>query len=150
MTESTDLPALARDIRSLVGKLRRKLREQAATDDFTPSQTSVLSLLMTGDPHTVTTLAQAEGVRTQSIGATVAVLQEAGLVEGRPDPADGRRTILALTVGARERLMANRTAKEDWLVRAATAEFSTSELHDLEVGVRLLQRLATDQPKEEK
>jgi DNA-binding MarR family transcriptional regulator len=150
MTESTDLPALARDIRSLVGKLRRKLREQAATDDFTPSQTSVLSLLLSGDKHTVTTLALAEGVRTQSIGATVAVLQDAGVVEGHPDPADGRRTILAITPAAHERLLANRTAKEDWLVRAATAEFSASELHDLEVGIRLLQRLAVDEPKEEK
>jgi DNA-binding MarR family transcriptional regulator len=141
MSDSTDLPALARDIRAVVGRMRRQLRAQAATDDFTPSQTSVLSLLLSGEKHTVTTLAQAEGVRTQSIGATIAVLQDAGVIEGHPDPDDGRRTVLSLTAEARERFLANRTAKEDWLVRAASAEFSAEELRDLERGIHLLQRL---------
>lgn len=141
MTEPTDLPALAHDLRALVGKLRRAMREHSSSEDFTPSQTAVLVLLLTGAPHTVTTLARAEGVRSQSMGATVASLQEAGLVTGATDPADGRRTILTLTDRARERILANRVAKEDWLVRAASAEFSASELHDLERGVHLLQRL---------
>jgi DNA-binding MarR family transcriptional regulator len=147
MTEAADVPTLARDIRALVGTLRRRLREQAATDDFTPSQTSVLSLLLSGEKYTVTTLAQAEGVRTQSMGATVAVLLDAGVVEGHPDPDDGRRTLLTLTNDARERFLANRTAKEDWLVRAASAEFTPAELLELEVGVRLLKRLVAEPAK---
>ncbi len=137
----TDLPALAHDLRALVGGLRRAMREHSSAEDFTPSQTSVLVLLLTGEPHTVTTLARAEGVRSQSMGATVAALQDAGLVQGAADPADGRRTILSLTDTALERIVANRVAKEDWLVRAIGAEFTASELHDLERGVQLLQRL---------
>ena len=42
-------------------------------------------------PATVTSLARAEGVRPQSMGATVAALQEAGLVGGAPDPARAAR-----------------------------------------------------------
>src|SRR5882672_9778771 len=101
--EQTDDPnaarasALAGDLRVLIGKLKRRLREQAHTGDLTWSQMSVLSRLEREGPATVTTLARAEGVRPQSMGATVSVLEEAGLVSGAPDASDGRQTILSLT-----------------------------------------------------
>ena len=98
--------ALARDLRVLVGALRRRLRAQADVGDFTPSQAAVLLRLERDGPATVTSLARAEGIRPQSLGATVAVLEAAGRVAGAPDPGDGRQTLLALTPACRAMIAA--------------------------------------------
>ena len=78
--------ALAAELHALSGKLKRRLRALASAGDLTPSQTSVLMHLDREGPTTVTALARSEGVRSQSMGATVAVLEAAGMVSGSPDP----------------------------------------------------------------
>ncbi len=140
--DSVRLSALAGELRVALGKLSRKLREQARPGDYTWSQISVLVRLERDGPATVTTLARAEGVRPQSMGATVAGLQAAGLVSGDPDPADGRQTILSLTDACREWILANRAAREDWLFRAISTRFSLEEQAQLAASVALLERLA--------
>ena len=80
---------LARDLRALVGKLKRRLREQADVGDLTPSQISVLLRLERHGSATASDLARAEGVRPQSMAPVVAALEIAGLVSGTPDVADG-------------------------------------------------------------
>jgi len=102
---------LAGDLRVVIGQLRRRLREQASFGDLTFSQASVLSRLEREGPATVTSLARAEGMRPQSMGATVSALQAAGLVSGSPDPRDGRQTILSLTDACQEWIRAGRAAK---------------------------------------
>src|SRR5271170_7004121 len=134
--------ALAGELRVLIGKLRRRLREQTHLGDLSWSQVSVLSHLDREGPATVTTLARAEGVRSQSMGATVATLEAAGLVSGVPDPADGRQTILSLTPAAQEKIKAGRAAKDDWLFRSIRAKFSSAEQEELAAAVELLKRLA--------
>jgi DNA-binding MarR family transcriptional regulator len=134
-------PALAGDLRVVIGKLIRRLREQASAGDFTPSQAAVLVRLERDGPATVTTLARAEGVRPQSMGATVAVLEEAGLVVGAPDPADGRQTILSLTAACRKRIKDSRAAREDWLFQAIRTQLTSAEQEKLAGCVELLQRL---------
>src|ERR1700734_2000509 len=89
---------LAAELRAAIGKLSRRLREQAHLNDLTWSQISVLYRLERDGPATVTTLARAEGMRQQSMGANISALEVAGLVIGRPDPDDGRQTILSLTL----------------------------------------------------
>jgi DNA-binding MarR family transcriptional regulator len=133
--------ALAGELHVLLGKLKRRLREEAHAGDFTWSQTSVLVRLERDGPATVTTLARAEGVRPQSMGATIAVLEAAGLVRGAPDPADGRQTILSLTDTCRDMIRAGRAAREEWLSRAIQAELSAVELEQLATGIELLKRL---------
>jgi DNA-binding MarR family transcriptional regulator len=139
--ETARAVAVAGELRVVVGKLIRRLREQAQPGDFTWSQMSVLGRLERDGPATVTTLARAEGVRPQSMGATVAVLQEAGLVHGAADPADGRQTILSLTPACREMIKANRAAREDWLFRAIRTNLATAEQKELANAVELLKRL---------
>ena len=92
LSDPDALHATAEDLRVLVGKLRRRLREEAHVGDFTPSQVQVLSLLEREGPATVTTLARIQGMRPQSMGETLSVLKAAGLVSGAPDPNDGRQT----------------------------------------------------------
>lgn len=133
---------MAGELRVLLGQLSRRLREQSHAGDFTGSQKSVLLRLERDGPATVTTLARAEGVRPQSMGATVATLEAAGLVSGAADPADGRQTILSLTEDCREMFRVGRAAREDWLFRAIRTKFATAELEQLAASVELLKRLA--------
>ena len=138
--------ALAGELRVVVGQLRRRLREQASFGDLTWSQTSVLSRLEREGPATVTSLARAEGMRPQSMGATVSALEAAGLVSGSPDPQDGRQTILSLTAACREWIKVSRAAKEDWLFQAIQSKLSLQEQGELARAVELLKRLAEGDP----
>jgi DNA-binding MarR family transcriptional regulator len=139
--ETIDAEALAQDLRALVSKVKRRLREQADVGDLTPSQTSVLFRLEKGGPATTSSLAQAEGIRPQSMGAVIAVLEGAGYVEGRPDPADGRRTILSLTNQCRSWISDGRAARQDWLARTIRGRLSPKEQADIAAAIALLGRI---------
>jgi DNA-binding MarR family transcriptional regulator len=76
------------------------------------------------------------------MGATVALLEGAGMIVGAPDPSDGRQTILSLTPGARDWVLAGRAAREDWLFRGIRAKLSPREQEQLAATIGLLRRLA--------
>jgi DNA-binding MarR family transcriptional regulator len=133
--------ALAGELRAVLGTLKRRLREQSQPGDLTSSQISALLRLEQDGPATVTALARAEGVRPQSMGATISALEAAGLVHGAPDPNDGRQTILSLTPMCREWIAAVRAAGEDWLFRAIRTNLAAHELDQLASAIALLKRL---------
>ena len=134
--------AVAGEIRVVTGRLRRRLRAEANPGDLTPSQAAVLSRLEQGGPATLTTLARAEGVRPQSMGATISVLEKAGFVSRAPDLADGRQTILSLTAAALEMVTTVRAVREDWLFHAIESRLSPNEQEELANAIDLLKRLA--------
>lgn len=135
------LHGTAEDLRVLIGKLRRRMREEAHVGDFTPSQVQVLLLLEREGPATVTTLARIQRMRPQSMGETLSILKAAGLVSGAPDPNDGRQTVLSLTPAFRKKIKASRAAREDWLFRTMQTRLSAAEQKQLAIGVDLLKRL---------
>ena len=141
-SETVRASALAGELRLLISQLRHRMREQAHPGNVTWSQISVIIHLERDGPATVSDLARAEGVRQQSMGATISALEEAGLVKGSPDPADGRRTILSLTDTCRELIKTTRAAKEDWLFRAIQTKLSPAEQEELATALELLKRLA--------
>lgn len=132
----------AGELRVVLGQLARRLREQSEGSDLTKSQSAVLGRLERDGATTATALARAEGIRPQSMGAIVAALEAAGLVAGRPDPKDGRKTILELTGRAHEEFRTGRLAREDWLTQAIGAELDEDEIRRLAECVTLLRRLA--------
>jgi DNA-binding MarR family transcriptional regulator len=132
---------MAAELRVVLGKLKRRLREHANKGDLSLSQMAVIGYLDREGPSTVTTLARAEGVRPQSMGATVAALEEAGLVTGNPHPADGRQVVLSLTAAARQWLDASRAAREDWLSQAIRSHLSPAEQDELARAAALLKRI---------
>ncbi|MGC4014393.1 MAG: MarR family transcriptional regulator [Luteolibacter sp.] len=134
--------AAATDLRVVLGKLLRRLREETRPKNLSPSQIAVILHLEKKGPATVAALARAEGVRPQSMGATVASLTEAGLLNGSPDPADGRQTILSLTTACHKVIKDVRDAREDWLFRAIRSNLSPREQEKLAVAVDLLKRVA--------
>jgi DNA-binding MarR family transcriptional regulator len=136
--------SLAAELRSLIGKLKRRLREQANVGDLTPSQVSVLLRLEKDGPATASSLARVEGMRPQSMGPVIAALDAAGLVRGTPDPNDGRRTILSLTEACRKLIAEGRAARQDWLSRRIEERLSSQEQTELAAAVALLARLVDD------
>ncbi len=134
--------SIAGELRVVLSKVTRRLREESHLGDFTWSQIRVINRLDRDGPATVTALAQAEGVRPQSMGATVADLKAAGFINGEPDPTDGRQTVLSLSQACRAALTANRAARVDWLFRAIQTKLTEAEQQDLAVAIALLNRLA--------
>jgi DNA-binding MarR family transcriptional regulator len=135
---------LAAELRSLIGKLKRRLREQANVGDLSPSQVSVLLRLEKDGPATASSLARVESMRPQSMGPVIAALDAAGLVSGAPDPNDGRQTILSLTEACRKLIAEGRAARQDWLSGRIEERLSPQEQTELTAAVALLKRLADD------
>lgn len=141
-TLDQELAALAGDLRVVAGQLTRRLREQSTIGDLTRSQLSVLSRLEREGPATTSALARSEGIRPQSMGVIVMVLEEAGYVTGTPDPADRRKTVLSLTQAARERFADGRLAREDWLFRVISTRLTPAEQARLPALIEMLRHLA--------
>lgn len=142
--EDARVAALARDVRSVSGKLKRRLREQGGVGDLTPSQIAVLLRLEKDGLATTSELARAEAMRPQSMGTVIISLESAGLVRGAPDPLDGRKTLLSLTDTCRQWISEGRAARQDWLSRIIRARLSPQEQDQLASSLTLLERLVED------
>jgi DNA-binding MarR family transcriptional regulator len=136
---------LALEIRTVSGKLKRRLREHGGHNDLTPSQVSVVLRLEKDGSATVSSLARAEGMRPQSMSAVIASLQEAGLVGGAPDPNDGRQTLMCLTRKCLKWLKEGRAARQDWLTKKISQKLSVGEQRQLQTAFELLMRLVEDE-----
>jgi DNA-binding MarR family transcriptional regulator len=143
-SETTLASALALEIRTVSGKLKRRLREHGEHGDLRPSQVSVVLRLEECGSATVSSLARAEGMRPQSMSALITPLQEAGLVGGAPDPNDGRQTLMSLTSKCRKWLEEGRAARQDWLTRRISQKLSLHEQEKLQASLKLLMRLVED------
>jgi len=141
-----DAAALATELRGLVGKLRRRLREQSNDGDLTNSQLATLIRLENDGPSTVSALARAEGMRPQSMSAVIAPLAAAGLVAGAPDPSDGRQTLFSLTDACRRWIQEGRAARQDWLTRNVQAHLTPAERAQVAAAIELLKRLVGEGP----
>lgn len=133
----------ARDVRVVVGRLRRRLVELYDNRELTPSQTSLLSRLGKDGPATASELAAAERVRPQSASATLAVLEERGLVRRDRDPGDGRRHLVSLTAAGEEMFQGGRRVGQEWLGRAFEDRFTDAERRTVIDAMALLERLTT-------
>ena len=136
-----DLPAAAADLRLAVKLLAHRLRAEGRPG-LSWSQESVISLLDRKESVTVSDLARTEGVRSQSMGSTVASLAAEGLVHREPDPSDGRQTLVSLTAKGREALAQTREFKQTWLESVIAERLTPDEQQVLVAAVELLLRLA--------
>ncbi|MCX5084814.1 MarR family winged helix-turn-helix transcriptional regulator [Streptomyces sp. NPDC056121] len=139
ISESAD--RAARELRVMFSRLRRRLREVSDSQDLTPSQVSALNRLGKAGAATASGLAASEGVRPQSMAATLAVLDQHGLIERRPDPEDGRRQLVTLTDAGRESAEGTRQARGEWLARAFQDNYTEEERRTVVTALTLLERL---------
>ncbi|MFG2374166.1 MarR family transcriptional regulator [Streptomyces sp. NPDC048504] len=132
----------ARDLRVVLSRLRRRIREVATDEDLTPSQESALTLVGKHGAATASALASAEGVRPQSMAATLAALDQHGLIRRSPDPEDGRRQLVTLTEAGRERIEGNRQVRGEWLARAFEDRYTEQERGTILDALALMERLS--------
>ncbi|WP_327636404.1 MarR family transcriptional regulator [Kribbella sp. NBC_00482] len=135
---STSATQAASEVRVVFGRVKRRLKELAETDDLTPSQSSVLSRLDKDGPASASELAAAERIRPQSIAAILAALREADLIQRHPDPEDGRRQVVSLTTAGRHRLQGDRKVRQEWLARTLQDHCTEAERQDILKALALL------------
>jgi DNA-binding MarR family transcriptional regulator len=133
--------ALASDLREVTSALIRRLRAQSAGQPLSMSQAEVLVRLHKAGPSTVADLARAERVTPQSMGTTVASLEEAGLVARTADPDDARRWNASLTEAGRRVLLEGRAARQAWLSHAIEERLADGEQGDLAEAIELLRKV---------
>jgi len=143
-TSAAAASRLAAQLRTTVGSLKRKLRQQGGRHDLTSSQIAVVLRLEKDGPATVSSLARAEGMRPQSMSAVIAALEEMGFVAGAADPNDGRKTLMSLTKACRKSIEDGRAARQDWLAQAIQRKLSPQEQKKVCSVLQLLARLAED------
>ena len=140
--ESVDAHEVAASLRTSIGFLVRRMKQVQTAGDLTLPESSALARLDRGGPATAAELARQEQISPQSMGATLAALQERGLIERRADPADGRRYVLSVSeAGARE-LHNRRSARTQMFAEVLSESFSPDELAVLQQASVLLERLA--------
>ena len=129
------------DFAHSVGLLLRRLRAATASDELSWTESSVMSRLAKEGPSTTADLARAEGIKPQSMGTTIAALEERGIVERKPHPTDGRQVNIALTSkGAAVRKSA-KEARWGWLAQAV-AQLDEQERETLFAAGQIMERLA--------
>jgi DNA-binding MarR family transcriptional regulator len=77
----------------------------------------------------------------QSMGASVAELEEHGLVSRADDPSDGRRKLVSVTREGSRVLAESRARRRTWLARAIETELDPAEQRRLLGALELLRRV---------
>lgn len=137
-----DVSEVAGTVQVAVGLLVRKLRQAPPAGELTMAESSALSRLERGGPATSSDLARLDRISPQSMGVTVAALQERGLIRRSRDPGDGRRVVLSITDQGRRVVHDKRGARTEQLAAALRDGFSDPELDQLMTAAALLERLA--------
>uniref|UniRef100_Q01ZP3 Transcriptional regulator, MarR family n=1 Tax=Solibacter usitatus (strain Ellin6076) TaxID=234267 RepID=Q01ZP3_SOLUE len=123
------------------GLLVRRMRAAASSHELSLTESAVMARLDKGGPATTAELARAEGMKPQSMGTTIAALDERGLIERKAHPTDGRQVNITLTAkGAAVRKSA-RDAKHTWLAQAI-AQLDKEEQETLFAAGEIIKRLA--------
>lgn len=137
-----DLLRAGCDLRVVLGRIVRRLRQHHEPGELTLSEISVLSRLDRYGPATPSALAEGERVRPQAMGATLAVLEQRALVGRAADPHDGRRVLMSINADGRRLLVDRRSANSRRMSTALTDGFSREEQRQLIAVIPLLERMA--------
>jgi DNA-binding MarR family transcriptional regulator len=106
------------DFSQAIGLLARRVRAAAASHELSLTEFAVMARLAKEGPATTAELARAESMKPQSMGTTVAALEEMGMVERKPHPTDGRQVNIELTAKGAAIRKSAKDAKRTWLAQA--------------------------------
>jgi DNA-binding MarR family transcriptional regulator len=84
-------------LRRIIGKLARQLNSSSTGEGLTPSQASVLGLIVARGPISLAELTGLEGLNPTMLSRVIGRLQEMELISRTPDPADLRSASVAST-----------------------------------------------------
>ena len=129
------------DFIQAVGLLLRRVRAAAVADGLSMTEALVMARLAKDGPATTADLARAESMKPQSMGTTIAALEEMGMVERTPHPTDGRQVNIALTAKGAAVRKSSKEAKRTWLAQAI-ARLDEAERATLFKAGEIIKRLA--------
>ena len=137
--KSTEIAVL--EFTQAIGLLVRRVRAAAASHELSLTESAVMTRLAKEGPATTAELARAEGMKPQSMGATVAALEEMGMVERKPHPTDGRQVNIVLTAKGEAVRSSAKDAKRTWLAQAI-AQLDKQDQATLFAAGEIIKRLA--------
>ena len=137
---SPDLDALTSSLLRATGLLIRRVRAEHPHELSIPQSQAMARLEELG-PTNIADLARLEAVKPQSMGATLAALEEEGMVERRAHPSDGRQFLFTLTDRGLAARRDNRAAKRRWL-QQAIGRLDPAEQQSLAEAADLIWRIA--------
>ncbi|HEX4311263.1 MAG TPA: MarR family transcriptional regulator [Acidobacteriaceae bacterium] len=129
------------DFTQAIGLLVRRVRAAGQMHELSLAESAVLGRLEREGPATTAELARAEGVKPQSMGATVAVLAKRRMIQRRPHPTDGRQRLIVLTAKGAAVRKSMKDAKHTWLAQAV-AGLNSREQETLFRAGEIIRRLA--------
>jgi DNA-binding MarR family transcriptional regulator len=129
------------DLVQAIGLLVRRVRAAGGVQEVSWSQTSVMKRIAASGPATIADLARAESVKPQSMGTTVASLEDMGFVGRKPHPTDGRQMMIELTAKGAAELKRTGDAKRAW-IQHAISELNESDRQTLFAAEPIIRRLA--------
>jgi DNA-binding MarR family transcriptional regulator len=101
--------------RHLIGKLSRQLRAIDAASDLTPTQSSILNVVVQNRRMALAEVARAEGINATLLSRSIATLELRGLVRRRVDERDRRVASLEATAAGSRLVRKLRDARSDAL-----------------------------------
>jgi DNA-binding MarR family transcriptional regulator len=126
---------------SAIGLLLRRLRAERVEQNLSWNEMLVMGRLARGGAATTADLARAEGIKPQSMGAIVASLAQAGIVQRKPHPTDGRQSLVELSpqgVAIRDKV---KSEKRAWLEQAIS-QLPPADRNALFAASGIIERLA--------
>ncbi len=133
--------AAVTDLTQAIGLLVRRVRAAAASHELSLTEAAVMKRLATDGPATTADLARAESMKPQSMGTTIAALEEMGMVARKPHPTDGRQVNIELSAKGAAVRKSTRDAKRTWLTQAVS-ELNEHERETLFAAGEIIKRLA--------
>ncbi|RFU45686.1 MarR family winged helix-turn-helix transcriptional regulator [Paraburkholderia sp. DHOC27] len=129
------------DLMQAVGLLLRRTRSESHAETFSMTESLVMSRLANDGPATTAALARAEQMKPQSMGTTIASLEQMGVVKRTQHATDGRQMLIELTAKGVQLRKKHREAKQMWLSQAI-AELDAEERDTLFKAAGIIKKLA--------
>ena len=143
MLSTPPVTEVAGHLRLVVARTARRLRQEAGTD-LSPSQSSALAAIERHGPLTPSELANHERVQRPTATRVLARLEELGLVDRAPDPADRRSSLISVSAAGRTLLRRQRSRKNQFLARRL-ATLEPDEVATLDRAAAILERLLDEE-----
>ena len=143
MLTTPPITDVAGHLRLVVARTARRLRQEAGAD-LSPSLSSALAAIDRHGPVTPSELADHERVQRPTATRVIARLEELGLVDRAPDPADRRSSLITASAEGRTMLRRQRSRKNQYLARRLET-LEPDEVATLERAAAILERMLDEE-----
>ena len=139
---TADATQVANDLRIVLGRIVRRLRQGHEAGELSLSELSVLSRLERHGSLPAGVLAEQERISPQAMTTILAVLEGRGLATRDADARDGRRASMSATAAGKKLLAGRRSLNAQRMARALEEALTPTERQELLAAIPLLERLA--------